>query len=142
MINIFLGRGVIVTGGKPESSVGVSVEVFNPQTNHSCSLLHLPGEVRDSHSLCRELLCGGGDYSNSSSSTQRSCLKLNPLTGVFTPTSVTLVEKRWSHLCWDVEGEGGPTLLIGGHSSLRSTELVSSDGSSSSDSFTLQYKRE
>ena len=63
---------------------------------------------------------------------------LNPLTGAFTPTSVSLQEEREDHLCWDVEGEGGPTLLIGG-GSRRSTELVSPDGLSSSASFTLTY---
>ena len=126
---------MIVTGGEPRSSVGVSVEIFNPHTNHSCSLPDLPGRVRYEHSQCGGIICGGG----SSSSTGRYCLKLNPLTGAFTPTSVRLVEKRSGHLCWDVEGEGGPTLLIGGGLSPRSTELVNSDGSSSSASFTLQY---
>ena len=76
------------------------------------------------------------------SKTTQSCLKLNPLTGVFTPTSVKLVEERWTHLCWDVEGEGGPTLIIGGTGSPRSTELVTSDGLSSSANFSLQYDAE
>ena len=70
---------------------------------------------------------------------------LNPLTGVFTPTSVTLRMDRWNHMCWDVEGETGPTLLMGGwfygfYAS--STELVSRDGSSSSVSFNLTYDTE
>ena len=131
---IYLGPGVIVTGGRPGVLLGVSVEVFNPHTNHSCSLPDLPGGMRDSHSQCGGIICGGED-----SSTQQSCLKLNPLTGAFTPTSVRLVESRYAHLCWDVEGEGGPSLLIGGWLSPYSTELVNSDGSSSSASFTLQY---
>ena len=133
---IYLGPGVIVTGGRPEVLVGVSVEVFNPHTNHSCKLRDLPGEVRQHHSQCGGMICGGGD---NNSSTRRSCLKLNPLTGAFTPTSVRLVEERYDQLCWDVEGEGGPTLLIGGAFSPRSTELVNSDGSSSSASFTLHH---
>ena len=120
--------------------VGFKVEIFNPKTNHSCNLPNLPTisgsrEVRYQHSQCGGMICGGG-YN---SSTQRSCLKLNPLTGAFTPTSVRLVENRGGHLCWDVEGEGGPTLLIGGTDSPRSTELVNSDGLSSSASFNLQY---
>ena len=117
-----------------ESFVGVSVEVFNPHTNHSCNLPNLPGDVRYEHSQCGGMICGGGEPS-----TYQSCLKLNPLTGAFTPTSVRLEEMRYAHLCWDVEGEGGPTLLIGGGGSPRSTELVYSDGSSSSSSFTLPY---
>jgi len=128
--------GVIITGGDPFSSVGVKVEVFNMKTNKTCELPDLPGGVRVCHSQCGHLLCGGGYYP---SSTQRSCLILNPLTGDFTPTSVTLRERRVNHLCWDVEGENGPTLLMGGISSPRSTELVSSNGSSSSANFTLTY---
>ena len=125
--------GVIITGGSPRDSVGVSVEVFNPQTNNSCRLPDLPGEVRYFHSLCGDLLCGGAD----SSSTRRPCLKLSPQTGVFTSASVSLVEERADHQCWDVEGEG--VLLIGGGYSPRSTELVSPDGSFSSPNFTLPY---
>ena len=124
---------MLITGGSPSSSVGKSVEVFNPRTNSSCSLRDLPGEVRYRHSLCRDLLCGGRD----SSSTRRSCLKLDPQTGVFTPTSVSLEEERFFYQCWDVEGEG--VLLIGGNFSPRSTELVSPDGSSSTAGFTLPY---
>ena len=68
-------------------------------------------------------------------------MKLNPQTGTFDPTSVSLLEERRDHLCWEIEGEGGPTLLMGGFYS-RSTELVSPDGLSSSASFPLQYKTE
>ena len=113
---------MLITGGSPSSSVGNSVEVFNPHTNRSCNLTDLPGEVRYGHSLCGDLLCGG----SYSSSTRRSCLKLDPQTGVFTPAAVRLEEERSHHQCWDVEGEG--VLLIGGYNSPRSTELVSPDG--------------
>ena len=130
---------MLLTGGEPSESVGVSVEVFNPHTNHSCRLPDLPDEKRWDHSQCGGMICGGN---RSPTTALRSCLKLNPLTGAFTPTSVRLVEKRYNHLCWDVEGEGGPTLLIGGGLSPRSTELVNSDGLSSSASFTLQYDTE
>ena len=122
---------MLITGGEPRSSVGNSVEVFNPHTKHSCNLTDLPGERRYQHSLCGDLLCGG----DSSSSTRRSCLKLDPQTGVFTYTLVSLVADRTYHQCWDVEGEG--VLLIGGNYSPRSTELVSPDGSSSTASFNL-----
>ncbi len=63
----------------------------------------------------------------------------NPLTGDFNPTAVELGVKRYNHLCWDVEGEDGPTLLMGGDYSPRTTEFVSQDGSSSSANFTLTY---
>ena len=127
---------MIVTGGEGwHKSVGVSVEIFNPHTKHSCRLPDLPGKARHAHSQCGRLICGGC----CSSSSLQSCLKLNPLTGAFTPTSVKLLERRHSRLCWDVEGEGGPSLIIGGKHSPSSTELVNSDGLSSSASFNLQY---
>ena len=115
--------------------------MFNVKTMKSCPLDDLPGGVtggrRGGQSLCSGLLCGGYD-----SSTEQSCLMLDPLTGAFTTTSVSLREKRKNHLCWDVEGENGPTLLMGGAYSQQSTELVSSDGFSSSAGFTLKYKTE
>ena len=36
----------------------------------------------------------------SSSNNQRSCLKLNPVTGAFSPTSVCLVEESANYLYW------------------------------------------
>ena len=114
----------------------MKVEVFNIKTKKSCALADLPGGKRWHHSLCGHLLCGGG-YD---SSTLRSCLMLDPRTGNFSPTSVRMREERSSHLCWDVEGEGGPTLLMGGRYSGFSTELVTLDGSSAS--FTLTYNTE
>jgi len=130
---------VIITGGNPVYSMGLKVEVFNINANKSCRLDDLPGDARYKHSHCGHLLCGG----ESSIATLRSCLKLNHLTGDFSPTSVRLKALRATHSCWDVEGENGPILLMGGQSSPRSTELVSSDGSSSSANanFTLKDDR-
>ena len=124
---------MIITGNGPALRSGVKVEVFNIKTKKTCQLPDLPGDARDIHSQCGNLLCGGYD------SVSRSCLMLDPLTGKFTPTSVTLREERSFHLCWNLEGENGSTLLMGGSVSTRSTELVSSDGSSSSSSFSLTY---
>ena len=125
---------MIITGNSPALRSGVKVEVFNIKTKKTCQLPDLPGDARFMHSQCSNLLCGGGDDSVS-----RSCLMLDPLTGKFTPTSVTLREERSFHLCWNLEGENGSTLLMGGSVSTRSTELVSSDGSSSSTNFNLTY---
>ena len=124
---------MIITGNSPALRSGVKVEVFNIKTKKTCQLPDLPGDARCAHSQCGNLLCGGGDDSVS-----RSCLMLDPLTGKFTPTSVTLREERSFHLCWNLEGENGSTLLMGSDST-RITELVSSDGSSSSSSFRLTY---
>ena len=57
--------GYIVTGGKPDSTVGNSVEVFNPATGSHCELPDIPGDERSSHSMCGHLLCGGGSTSSS-----------------------------------------------------------------------------
>ena len=106
--------------------------MFNLQTKESCQLADLPGHGRHHHSLCGHLLCGG--LNENSSTTRQSCLMLNHLTGDFSPTSVRLEVEREDHLCWDVDGD---VLLIGGGFSQRSTELVNSDGLSSSGSFHL-----
>ena len=136
-ICIHLVPGVIITAGLPSKTVGVSVEVFNPQTRHSCRLVDLPpGKGRYQHSLCSNLLCGG--FTSVFSGEERSCLKLNPRTGVFSPTSIRLVKRRTIHVCWEVEGKGGPALLLGGFHSPNSTELVGSDGLTSSKSFSLE----
>ena len=83
--------------------------------------------------MCGNLLCGGVV-------TPTSCLLLDTSTGQFN-ISVTLRQERWVHLCWNVGGEGGDTLIIGGDYSPSSTELVSPDGSTSSYSFPLyKYK--
>ena len=120
--------------------------MFNSNTSHSCRRSDFPGGERSGHSLCGHFLCGGG--TSTDSDTQRTCLKLNPLTGDFTFTPVTLIHKRSGHMCWDIDGEDGPVLLLGGvgkwvndgshgPEASRTTELVSSDGSSSSASFSL-----
>ena len=101
---------MMITGGYNAlvgSSVGKSVEVFNPHTNHSCRLRDLPGERRYRQSLCRDLLCGGLD-----SSTRRSCLKLDPQTGVFTPAAVRLEEERYYHQCGSYQTDGGDEVRL------------------------------
>lgn len=130
-LNVIIA-GFLITGGSPIATAGNSVEVYNPHSGSHCKLPDLP-DKRFYHSYCGHLLCGG-EYS---SSTLQSCLLFNPTTGQFTTTSVTLRQWRWSHLCWG--GEDGDVLLMGGWYSKNTTELVSADGSTSSNSFTLKY---
>ena len=69
-----------------------------------------------------------------------NCLSLDPRTGLFLPTSgLSLGEERSGHLCWEVEGEGGEILLLGGdhQDSQLTTELINSN--SSTPSFPLKY---
>ena len=126
---------MLISGGKPEEK---KVEMFIPRTGKICQLPDLPDLERNVHSFCGRLLCGG---SFSSTSTQQSCLLFNPLTGNFSSTPVILRHRRHEHLCWEVGGEGGDVLLMGGthHQARRNTELVTADGASSSASFDLQY---
>ena len=123
----YLIAGFLITGGAP-SRVGNSVEVYNPHSGSHCRLPDSPLRVRFGSSDCGNLLC-----------TALHCLLFNPTTGQFTNTSVTLRQKRWGPLCWG--GDDGDVLLMGGSYSISSTttELVSADGSTSSDSFTLKY---
>ena len=117
------------------ADVGSKVEVFIPRTQKICQLSDLPGPGRNRHTQCGDLLCGGGE----AEATQQSCLRLNPLTGNFSSSPVTLRNIRFEHLCW--EAEDGDVLLLGGthHLSRRNSELVTADGASSSASFSLQY---
>ena len=132
-LNVIIA-GFLITGGSTTKTVGKSVEVYNPHSGSHCKLSDLP-DKRRYHSHCGHLLCGGYE-----SSTQQSCLLFNPTTGQFTTTSVTLRQKRASHLCWG--GDDGDVLLMGGYYSGTTTELVSADGSTSSNSFTLKYRTE
>ena len=52
--------------------------------------------------------------------------------------SVSLVERRDSHLCWGLQG--GEVLLLGGRNSQTTTELISADGTSSKADFDLPFK--
>jgi len=124
------GPGILIVGGKSSyhSSYLSSAEVFQPGL--ACSVGDMP-EGRSDTSLCHGLVCGGH-----SSASLRSCDKFEA-NGTFSPTAVTLLQKRRDHLCWGLPS--GEVLLMGGHYSYTTTERVSSDGSSSSADFTLPY---
>ena len=133
--------GIIITGGLryvgswvhiplEDLQVRYSVEVYNPLTNKTCHLPDLP-EQRYQHSLCRGLICGGG---GEKPETLQTCLLLDPRTGRFDYTLVWLNEKRSGHLCWELGGEGGDILLLGGTNSHFSSEVVTHQGRSSTTS--------
>ena len=69
----------------------------------------------------------------------RSCVQFEP-NGTFSPSAVTLLEKRVQHLCWGLPT--GEVLLLGGYYSgvENTTERVSADGSYSTPDFTLTNK--
>ena len=136
--------GFVITGGDPASLAGDSVEVYNPLTERTCWLYDLPDQRRY-HSLCANLICGGLNAETyiyslfNSYETLQSCLYLEPRVGRFYNTLVWLKQKREDHLCWEIEGEGGDILLLGGIHSPISTERVNPQGRSSSSSFRLDH---
>ena len=120
--------GFLIVGGLSGSRSLSSIEEFNPSTKNSCKVGDLP-QARKEGSLCNSVYCGGrgGD---------RSCVKLEG--GTFSQMSVTLVQNRYRHLCWGLPS--GEILLMGGQSSSKTTERLSSDGSSSFPDFNLAYQ--
>ena len=119
------------------------MEVVIPQTEKTCWLYDLPDRRMFFHSYCGNLICGGDDdeeyveYKNYK--TARTCLFLDSRVGGFYNTLVWLKQKREGHLCWELNGEGGDFLLLGGWHCPASTELVNHQGRSSSTSFRLKY---
>ena len=121
-----LGEGMLITGGYNGHSYLKSVEAYNPHISKICKLPDMP-DSRYGHTVCGGLLCGGkgGD---------RSCLKLGP--SGFVKATVSLKQRRFWHICWNVP-EG--VLLLGGEGSPSTTELVLRDGSASVSKFKLSY---
>ena len=120
-----------------KSGNGKEVEVWNPVTWKGC-ITHTDigiGEGLSGHTICGNLLCGGDRN-------WQSCWILDPNTGNFTKTEVELKKKRYLHMCWNIGGEGGDILLLGGEEDAsNTTELVSSNGTTSSLNFTLKHRR-
>ena len=120
---------ILITGGYLTE---YSVEVFLPATSTSCKL---PGLVleREHHAQDGLLVCGGDN-----SDTWYSCEEFSPATGTWARTNHSLQRQRYNHVSWSVE-EG--TLLMGGHSSPTTSEIVKHDGNTET-SFDLQYDTE
>ena len=109
-----------------------SAEVFNPVTGQSDpveDLLH----PRSHAPMCNNMICGGSE----SHDTSRSCEIFDGISS-FTRLPVTLLERRYNHLCWALKT--GEVILLGGKHSKRTTERISADGSSSSANFSLPYR--
>ena len=105
-------------------------EIFNPRSGRSCEIGDIP-VATDSLTLCGNLACGG-------SNSEKSCSRFDGA-GTFTALSVTLREKRWGHLCWQLQS--GSVLLLGGGKSRSTTERLrtSWNGTSSTADFRLPY---
>merc|ERR1711953_1404553 len=122
--------GVLIVEGYNREFEKKSSEVYNPRSGTSCSIGDGQNdEMTMGASLCNGLLCGG-------SPSRRSCRRLES-DGTLRPLELTLVDDRFSHLCWGLSS--GEVLLIGGLDSGNTTELVSADRSSSSKHFDLAF---
>ena len=122
--------GFIISGGSSGSRLR-SAEVFNPVTGTSYpveDLLH----PRSHAPMCNNMICGGSESHDAS----RSC-EIFDGSSSFKRLPVTLVKRRLDHLCWALKS--GEIILFGGKHSMKTTERISADGSSSSLAFTLPY---
>ena len=126
-----LHAGILTVGGLGGSGRISTAEIFNPRSGRSCKIGDLP-VAASSLSLCGNLACGG------SISQGKSCSRFDGA-GTFTALSVTLREKRWGHLCWQLQS--GSVLLLGGGKSRSTTERLrtSWNGTSSTADFRLPY---
>ena len=120
---------VLITGGYNNGPLKFA-EIYNPLTNTSCFLPHLP-EGRSLHSQEGGLVCGGP----SSAATWNTCVKWSPASGTWTH-SHTLRQKRHGHVSW---ATASGVYLIGGWESKRTSEKVKLDGSVE-EGFSLKYK--
>ena len=99
------------------------IEMFSKK---SCPANDLPFEIA-THTMCGNLLCGG------TPDIPRSCYRIDRGFHL-TKLNLTLLKPRTDHQCWTLDNND--VLLMGGGTT---TELVKSDGSSSSLSFTLAH---
>jgi len=117
--------GFIITGGL-NTGAQRKAEAYNPLTGRNCPLPDLTQEM-NLHSQCGQLICK-----------ERSCIKINSM-GFSSSASVSLSHRRSKHLCWSQPG--GEVMLLGGEYSPYSSEVISSDGSSTrANRWSLAYK--
>ena len=124
--------GIIVSGGL--SSLSVELLLGD---GSSCWLPSLPAR-RSGHSQSGLVICGGGSeyLPGGEAATLTSCTTLEA--GVWT-TSHSLQQQRRDHLSWQTEGG---ILLLGGFDTgaRRTTELLTSTSSSTTEQYRLSYE--
>ena len=117
---------ILIAGG--ENSWGgqrFNSEGYDPSQNQTIWFGELQ-TARIGSTFCNNFLCGNKD-------SDRSCEK--PYWKNFELLPVRLLEPRGFHLCWGLES--GEVMLLGGENSPTTSEVVSADGTSSSQSFGL-----
>ena len=122
-----LFSAIIVTGGMSYTS-RKSVDILKEDGTHFCSLPDLP-ESRYSHTQSGLVMCGGFEGTQ-----LKSCQTFS--NGVWEDThSNSLIQSRYDHSAWS-----SPLgiVLLGGHRSPTTTEVLTSDGEST-EFFSLKY---
>merc|ERR1711892_86247 len=114
-------EGIILSGGDGD----LSVEGFDPSSGESCYLPSLPDSTYG-HTMSNLLICGGGGD-------LQTCLSF--ISGKWIP-SISLVEERVFHSSWET-GQG--LVLLGGYSSLNTSEIVNTEGDQGESAFGLQF---
>ena len=120
--------GFLIAGGGTDAG-RQKVEIYIPASNRTCRLQDLPDKGRFYVSMCAGLLCGAGDPD-----TGKTCLKFNLAEGTFRKTPVNITYQI-GRLCWDLGDRGVLTISSSSNSH---SDLVSSDGLSSTSSFSLR----
>jgi len=108
---------IMITGGYPEKDVGQLAELLSPNGTHICELERMP-EKRFKHTQSGLISCGGNGNGPG-----YSCLSFAG--GSWKKHGTTLVSRRVSHNSWN---QGDKVMLIGGYSSPKTTETISSNG--------------
>ena len=116
--------GVLITGGYPNVN---TAELYLPSSGARCALPTLP-DSRWGHTSDDGLLCAGWDTSD-------SCLQWGSW-----EAAVTLDVRRGYHVSWTPVGGPG-TWLMGGAYSVRTTTLITPDGTQEP-GFSLKYVAE
>ena len=123
-----VSAGILIAGGDG----GIrSVEVYVPETRHSCELPSLP-DRRRTHTINDLVLCGGDDLENES----HSCLTFS--SGTWEKTH-TLAQKRYGHSSW--KGKQG-IILLGSHYSQTTTERLTEGSDHGTPDFALMHSVE
>ena len=113
MLNVV--SAIIVVGGYPTKN-HKSVEAISSDGTPLCTLPDLPDERRQ-HTMDNHIMCGG--YG-----TQSSCLHY--VAGKWVKYRNDLKSKRTAHVSW--RRQDNDVILIGGESSKKNSEVVSSSG--------------
>ena len=122
---------IIVTGGTHGAR---SAELLHGNGSYWCSLPDLP-EVRYGHTQTGLEACGSfRAKTKTKTKTKTTCVKLSG--GTWSP-SHQLVEKRADHSIWT---SPAGTLIIGGHYSKKTTEVLDTATGNSNASFPLKYE--